>query len=161
MRVFAVFFAFVVSLSVSFAGEKPDNRDDLEKLQGVWRGRAVEIKGLSAPPSSAYSMILRFDKNTFAIEQDGRITVRGTFVLDTAQKQKTIDLTIADTLQAVNKGAQVLGIYEIEKDWFRLCTTKANGQDRPKRLVSKPGTTHTLFAFQREKVKPTVSPAAK
>lgn len=161
MRAFAVFFVFVVSLSVSPASEKSDNRDDLEKLQGVWRGRAVEIKGLSAPPSSAYGMMLRFDKNTFAIEQDGKITVRGTFALDPAQKLKTIDLTITDTLQAVNIGARVLGVYEIDKDWFRLCTTKANGQDRPKRLVSKTGTTHTFFAFQREKVKPTVSPTAK
>lgn len=161
MRALTVLFVFGVLLSASLASEKRDDRDDLEKLQGAWRGRELEIKGLSSPPSSAYGMMLRFEKKTFTIEQDGKVTVRGTFALDPAQKPKTIDLTIADTVQSVNKGAQVLGVYEVNKDRLRLCTTKANGQDRPKKLVSKPGTTHTLFTFQREKTKSAVSQGAK
>ncbi|MGH7171610.1 MAG: hypothetical protein ACRELG_15140, partial [Gemmataceae bacterium] len=78
-------------------------------------------------------------------------TVQGRYTLDPANKTKTIDLTITDTVQTVNKGAFVLGIYDLEKDQLRLCTTKANGQDRPKKLISKPGTTHSLFTFRKEK----------
>ena len=140
-----------VLVGVGPSGEKRDPLEDLQRIQGVWRGVELEIKGVSLPPPSARSMWLRFDKDTFTIEQGGKITVQGRYTLDPANKPKTIDLTITDTVQAVNRGALVLGVYELEKGQLRLCTTKANGQDRPKKLVSKHGTTHSLFTFQKEK----------
>jgi uncharacterized protein (TIGR03067 family) len=161
MRLAAMIFAFGVILSPSRAAEKPDDRADTEKLQGVWRGRSIDAKGLSLMPSSAYNLLLRFDKDSFTVEQEGQVTVRGTFALDPAQKPRTIDLTLKETVQTVNKGAVVRGIYEIDKDGLRLCTTKANGEDRPKRFVSKSGTPHTLFTFQREKGKTPVSKEKK
>jgi uncharacterized protein (TIGR03067 family) len=138
-------------LGVGRPGEKPNPLEDLQKIQGVWRGIELEIKGDSLPPPCARSLWLRFDKDTFTIEQGGKITVQGRYTIDPASKPKTIELTIIDTVQAVNKGALVLGIYELQKNQLRLCTTKANGQDRPKKLVSKRGTTHSLFTFQKEK----------
>jgi uncharacterized protein (TIGR03067 family) len=161
MRALAVLFVSGVLLSTSPAGEQRGDASDAEKLQGAWRGRSIEVKGMPLMPSSAYNMVLRFEKDTFAVEQEGKMTVRGTFVLDPARKPKTIDLTVTDTLQTVNKGALVLGIYEVEKDRLRLCTTKANGQDRPKRFGTKPGTPHTLFVFEREKAKTTAAPSKK
>lgn len=161
MRAVAVLFVSGVLLSASPAAEKRDDRVDSEKLQGVWRGRSIDVKGMPLMPSSAYNMLLRFEKDTFAIEQEGKVTVRGKFTLDPAQKPKTIDLTITDTMQSVNNGARVLGVYEVEKDRLRLCTTKANGEDRPKRFGTKPSTPHTLFTFQREKVKTAASQKTK
>jgi uncharacterized protein (TIGR03067 family) len=132
-------------------GGAHNDLDDLQKIQGAWRGIELEIKGDSLPPPSARSMRVRFDKDTFTIEQAGKLTVLGRYSIDPASKPKTIDLTIIETVQAVNKGALVLGIYELKKDQLKLCTTKANGQDRPKKLSTKRGTPHSLFTFQKEK----------
>jgi uncharacterized protein (TIGR03067 family) len=144
-------FVLLLFSSVVAAEEKRDERDDLAKLQGAWRGRDIEVKGMPSSLGSAFAMVLRFDKNTFTIEQDGKVAVRGTFTLDSNQKPKTIDMTITETMQTVNNGALVLGIYKLDKDELRLCTTKANGQDRPKRFSTKASVPHTLFTFQREK----------
>lgn len=130
---------------------KHDDGDDAVKILGVWRGMALEIKGMSLPPPAARGLRIRFDKDTFSIEQDGIITVQGRYSIDTTHKPKTIDLTITETVQTVNKGSLVLGVYALEKEQLRLCTTKANGEDRPKKLVSNHGTTHTLITFQKEK----------
>jgi uncharacterized protein (TIGR03067 family) len=151
MRLIAVAIVGGLLAGAGHAAEVPDERDDTQKLQGVWRGAELEIKGDTLPPTSARSMRLRFTKDNFTIEQGGKITVQGRYTLDPASKPKTIDLTIADTVQAVNKGAVVLGIYELEKNQLRLCTTKANDQDRPKKLATKRGTPHSLFTFQKEK----------
>lgn len=151
MRLIVVGVVSGLLMGAGHAAEVPDSGDDVQKLQGVWRGAELEIKGDTLPPPSARSLWLRFTKDTFVIEQSGKITVQGRYRIDSASKPKTIDLTITDTVQAVNKGAVVLGIYELEKDQLRLCTTKANDQERPKKLISKHGTTHSLFTFQKEK----------
>ncbi|MHB1425824.1 MAG: TIGR03067 domain-containing protein [Gemmataceae bacterium] len=130
---------------------KHEDGDDRVKMQGVWRGLALEIKGDALPPPAARSMRIRFDKDTFTIEQEGVLTVQGRYTIDSTHTPKTIDLTITETVQTVNKGSLVLGVYALEKDQLRLCTTKANGQERPKKLVSNHGTTHTLITFQKEK----------
>lgn len=154
MRALAVVLVLVLLPMAGRAADKRDERSDQEKLQGDWRGVALDVKGMPLPPSSARSLRLHIEKNTFAISQDGKITVRGTFALDPAHKPKTIDLTIADSVQAANKNAVVLGVYAFDKDQLLLCTTKANGQDRPKRLVSKQGSPHSLFTFRRESSPP-------
>ncbi len=128
-----------------------DNGDDVQKLQGTWRGVALEIKGDLLPPTSARTLWFHFEKDTFTIRQEGKITVEGSYTLDSSRKPKTIDLTITETVQAVNKGALVQGIYKLEKDRLWLCTTKANGEDRPKKFLSKRDAAHTLFTFQKEK----------
>jgi uncharacterized protein (TIGR03067 family) len=138
-------------LAAAPASEKEDPRDDVEKLQGAWRGESLQIKGNYLETPEAQSLRLFFEKDTFRIEQGGRVTVRGTFTLGAAQKPKTIDLAITDTVQAENKGAIVLGIYELDKGTLTLCTSKANGQDRPRRLASRASDTHTLFEFKRGK----------
>ncbi len=158
MRALAILFVLGTLASIGSAEEK---RDDREGIQGVWRGRAVEVKGLPSTLSSAVGMVLRFEKNTFTIEHEGKVAVRGTFALDPSHKPKTIDFTIEESLQASNKGAQVWGIYKLDKDELRLCTTKANGQDRPKRFSTKQSVPHTLFAFQREKAEAMDSSKAK
>jgi uncharacterized protein (TIGR03067 family) len=138
-------------LAAAPASENDDPREDLDKLQGAWRGDSLQIKGDYLPMSEASSLRLLFAKDTFRVEQGGRVTVRGTFTLDASQKPKTIDLAITETVQAENQGTMVLGIYELGKGTLRICTTKANGQDRPKKLASRAGSTHTLFTFKREK----------
>jgi uncharacterized protein (TIGR03067 family) len=138
-------------LGAGHAAEVPDSGDDAQKLQGAWRGAELEIKGDKLPPTSARSLRLRFTKDTFTIEQGGKITVQGRYTIDAASKPKTIDLTITDTVQAVNKGAVVLGIYALEKNQLKLCTTKANDQERPKKLTTKRGIPHSLFTFLNEK----------
>lgn len=128
-----------------------DRSGDIQNIQGVWRGLAIEIKGDPLTPPSARSMRIRFDKDSFTIQQEGRITTQGRYTIDPTHYPATIDLTITDTVQTVNTGAIVLGVYALEKDRLKLCTTKANGQDRPKRFTSKRGTAHTFFTFQKEK----------
>ncbi|MGH7226018.1 MAG: hypothetical protein ACRELF_22605, partial [Gemmataceae bacterium] len=86
-----------VLFGVGRPGEKRDPLEDLQRIQGVWRGAELEIKGDSLPPTSARSLWLRFDNGTFTIEQGGKITVQGRYTLDPANKTKTIDLTITDT----------------------------------------------------------------
>jgi uncharacterized protein (TIGR03067 family) len=151
MRLIAVGIACGLLVGTGYGAEVPDAGDDSQKLQGVWRGSELEIKGDTMPPTSARSLRLRFSKDTFTIEQGGKITVQGRYTIDSASKPKTIDLTITDSVQAVNKGAVILGIYALEKNQLKLCTTKANDQDRPKKLATKHGIPHSLFTFQKEK----------
>jgi uncharacterized protein (TIGR03067 family) len=138
-------------LAAAPAKENDDLREDNDKLQGAWRGDSLQIKGDYLPISEASSLRLLFAKDTFRVEQGGRVTVRGTFTLDATQKPKTIDLAITQTVQAENQGTMVLGIYELGKGTLTICTTKANGQDRPKKLASRAGSTHTVFTFKRAK----------
>lgn len=138
-------------LAAAPPAENDDPRDDSEKLQGTWRGESLQIKGNYSPTMEARSLRLRFEKDTFRVEQGGKLTARGTFTLDAAQKPKTIDLSITETVQDENKDTKVLGIYDVSKDTLTLCTTKANGQDRPKKLATQTGAPHTLFTFTREK----------
>jgi uncharacterized protein (TIGR03067 family) len=138
-------------LAAAPTSENDEPRQDSEKLQGAWRGDSLQIKGNYVPTPEARSLWLFFTKDTFRVEQGGRVTVRGTFTLDATQKPKTIDLAITETVQSENKGTMVLGIYELGKGTLTLCTTKADGQDRPKKLASQAASTHTLFTFKREK----------
>jgi uncharacterized protein (TIGR03067 family) len=138
-------------LAAAPASENDDPREDMERLEGAWRGDSLQIKGNYLLTQEARSLLLLFAKDTFRVEQGGRVTVKGTFTLDATHKPKTIDLAITETVQAENKGTMVLGIFELDKSTLTLCTTKANGLDRPKKLASRAGSTHTLFTFKREK----------
>ncbi|HTU23498.1 MAG TPA: TIGR03067 domain-containing protein [Gemmataceae bacterium] len=151
MRLIAMVAVSGLLMAAGPVAEMRDDGDDIPKLQGVWRSFELEIQGESLPPDCARSMWLRFHKDSFTIEQGGKITVQGRYTINPASKPKTIDLTITDTVKVVNKGALVLGVYELKNNQLRLCTTKANGQDRPKALVSKRGTAHFLFTFLKEK----------
>src|SRR5947209_4442929 len=91
MRLTVVVTLSGLLLAAGPAEKVQDDRDDTQKLQGVWRGVELEIKGGSMPPPSARSMRLRFEQETFTIEQGGKITVQGRYTIDPASNPKTID----------------------------------------------------------------------
>ena len=77
---------------------------------------------------------------------DCRIQV-GTQELDPSKSPKTIDMTLTE---GPNKGAIMLGIYEIDADTLKACFDP-QGKTRPTEFKSTPGSANFLNIHKRMK----------
>jgi len=71
----------------------------------------------------------------------------GTQKLDPSKSPKTIDMTLTE---GPNKGAVMLGIYEIDGDTLKACFDP-QGKKRPTEFKSAPGSAHFLNIHKRIK----------
>lgn len=69
----------------------------------------------------------------------------GTQKLDPSKSPKTIDMTLTE---GPNKGAVMLGIYEIDGDTLKACFDP-QGKKRPTEFKSAPGSAHFLNIHKR------------
>jgi uncharacterized protein (TIGR03067 family) len=132
--------------------ETPHPEWELEKLQGCWRGSALEVKGETRSWYEARTLQFAFVKNTFTVKQGDRVIAQGYFRIDLSKRPRAIDLAITETVQEENKGRVVQGIYEVNGLDLKLCTTRSAGGERPKKLSTSrySNTTETLFTLKKE-----------
>jgi len=121
--------------------------EEMKKFQGTWRQIAYEKDGAKEPlDEQGWEPRVTFVDDTFiVILADGRIAIKGTYILDPTQEPKAVDWT--DTF-GEDEGKTFLAIYSLEGDRLIFCAADA-GQERPTEFTTKPG--QVLRVSQREK----------
>jgi uncharacterized protein (TIGR03067 family) len=129
---------------------KDDAKKDQEALQGTWRPVSSE-QGGKDQTDEAKDHTLTFEKDTFTVKKGDEVRVKGTFKLDPSKKPKAIDMTVTQGPRDDDKGKELHGIYELDKDTLKWCTSEPGGEARPKGFATKEGTKDLLVTLKKEK----------
>src|SRR5690348_6922028 len=100
------------------ADDKADVEKELKKFQGTWTFESVETGGKQEPAADFKGMTVIFEGGKYTVKKGDEVIQVGTQKLDPSKSPKTLDVTVADGL---NKGALMLGIYEITGDTLKVC----------------------------------------
>ena len=136
-----------------------DTKTDAELLQGSWQCVSLNY-GEDFMEAFKDHAVLVIDKDKFDISLMNIVgkTIPqgfGKFTLDPSKKPKTIDTTYIADAKTGQKEAFEYGIYELDQDTFKWCTTTRGKEDRPKEFTS--GTlngkdkAYSLWVFKRKK----------
>jgi uncharacterized protein (TIGR03067 family) len=117
-------------------------KTDIDRIQGSWKTNKVEVEGKPPPPEFVEKGKFVFKGSKVSIFQDDKVTEEATFVLDSAKKPPTIDLTAT---AGPGKGKITYGIYRLEGDTLTLCI----GDKRPSEFKGQG--TAGLLQFKRVK----------
>lgn len=123
-----------------------DAKKDLEKCQGTWVPVLYEVDGKPAADEekAKIELVIKGDQSTLSKGKEPR---HGSYKLSPGKKPKELDILLTD---GPDKGKTLPAIYEIEGDILKICLART-GKDRPKELVSKPGSGHVLEVWKRRK----------
>jgi len=130
-------------------------KSDLDQLQGTWTILTLEIDGVEMPAGAPGGSKIAVKGDQFTTISMGA-EYRGTIALDSAKSPKTFDLKFTT---GPEKGNTSLGIYELDKDSWKICLTVA-GHTRPLTFATKPGSSHALETLRRDTDTPKAKPPA-
>jgi uncharacterized protein (TIGR03067 family) len=140
----------VVCTASGRSGARGDDQADVEKelkkLQGAWTFESVEVGGKEQPAAEFKDMTVTFEGAKFTVKKGSDVIQVGTDKLDLSKSPKTVDVTVVEGL---NKGAVMLGIYEISGDTLKVCFDP-EGKKRPTEFKSASGS-QTLVVHKRVK----------
>jgi uncharacterized protein (TIGR03067 family) len=136
----------VVVLAVGLSAAVADEKAELEKFNGTWKGVSVVTDGKEMPKAEAEAVRLTVKGEKYTLKI-GNEEIEGTHKLDPTKTPKHIE---AVRTKGPNKGEKLLGIYELEGDTYRACFA-APGKDRPTEFKSAPGSGQRVLSFKREK----------
>jgi uncharacterized protein (TIGR03067 family) len=139
----------VTALAVGLLLAADDAKKDKEQLQGTWRPVSAEQEGKAQPDAKEH--LLTFEGDTFTIKRGDQLFVKGTFTLDPSKTPKVIDMKVTEGRREEDKGKEVRGIYELDKDTLKWCTAEPGGKDRPKEFAAKEGSNDLFVTLKREK----------
>ena len=129
------------------AGDKADVEKELKKFHGVWTFASVEAGGKKAPAADFQGMTVTFAGDKYTVKKGDEVIQVGRQKLDPSRSPKTIDVTVTEGL---NKGAVMLGIYEIDGDTLKVCFDEG-GKERPTEFRSTPGSQTFVNVHKRVK----------
>jgi uncharacterized protein (TIGR03067 family) len=129
------------------AGDKADVEKELQKFQGTWTFESAEAGGRQLPAGDLKGLVLIFEGDKHTVKKGDEVVRVGTQKLDPSKSPKAIDVTITE---GVNKGAVMLGIYEITGDTLKVCFD-AEGKKRPTEFKSAPGSETFVNIHKRAK----------
>jgi uncharacterized protein (TIGR03067 family) len=140
-------------LFLALVPSAPAPPEKADKLQGIWKVTAVESRGTALPPALRAAN----DRSTLVVVGNEYVfgAHAGTVKFDL--EKKTADLTITEGRY---KGIVLPGLIELSGDTLKLAipTPRVPGRgaraaaapERPKDLKTDEGTSHTLYAFERD-----------
>ena len=128
------------------ADDKAEVGKELKKFHGVWTFESVEAGGKKAPADGFKGMTVTFAGDKYKVKKGDEVIQSATQKLDPSRSPKTIDVTVDEGL---NKGAVMLGIYEISGDTLKVCFD-AEGKKRPTEFKTSSGS-QTLVVHKRVK----------
>jgi uncharacterized protein (TIGR03067 family) len=128
------------------AGEKAGVEKELKKFQGTWTFESVQTGGKEAPAAEFKGMTVTFEGDKYTVKKGDEVIQAGTEKLDPSKSPKTLDVKVTEGL---NKGAVMLGIYEISGDTLKVCFD-AEGKKRPTEFKSASGS-QTFVVHKRVK----------
>lgn len=129
--------------------KEDEAKKDAEKLQGTWKVVSIEEGGRVV--TEKVSLTVTFDKDTLVMSGDGRQAIKGTFKLDPSKKPKAIDVTITQGKREQDGGKVLQGIYELDKDTLKWCTSDPGEKERPGEFSTKSGSKTVLFKLEKDK----------
>jgi uncharacterized protein (TIGR03067 family) len=129
------------------ADDKADVEKELKKFQGTWTFESVETGGKEEPAAEFKGMTVTFEGDQFTVRKGDEVILAGTQKLDPSRSPKTLDVTVAEGL---NKGAVMLGIYEISGDTLKVCFDP-EGKKRPTEFKSASGSQTFVNVHKRVK----------
>jgi uncharacterized protein (TIGR03067 family) len=144
MRLYALLIGAAVLLVAADA--KDEEKKDIERFQGTWVFKSVEIGGQPVDIKLFKGASLTLDGTKFTQKEGDRVS-HGTYKIDVSKKPKTLDVTFDDGPQ---KGKTIQGIYELEGDTYKACFD-LSGKERPTKFESKKGTALVVEVLKREK----------
>ena len=133
--------------SVALADDKADLEKEVRKFQGTWTFESSEAGGTQLPADDLKTLILTFEGDKHTVKKGDEVIQVGIQKLDPSKSPKTIDVTMTE---GPNKGAVMLGIYEIDGDTLRVCFDP-QGKKRPTEFKSAPGSENFVNVHKRLK----------
>ena len=128
------------------ADDKADVEKELKKFQGTWTFESVEAGGKKLPADQFKGITVTFEGAKYAVKKGDEVVEAATQKLDPSKSPKTLDAKVTD---GPNKGAVILGIYEISGDTLKVCFDP-EGKKRPTEFKGESGA-HTLVVHKRVK----------
>ena len=128
------------------ADDKADVEKELKKFHGTWTFESVETGGKKEPAAQFKGMTVTFEGDKYAVKKGDEVIQACTLKLDPSKSPKTLDATVAEGL---NKGAVIVGIYEISGDTLKVCFDP-EGKKRPTEFKGASGS-ETLVVHKRVK----------
>lgn len=119
-------------------------KDDLEKLQGAWAVRSLEVEGQLMPESMTDGAQIVIKGKRFTSTGMGA-TYEGSLELNPTSKPAQLDLKFD---AGPEKGAVNLGIYKFQGENWTLCLA-TRGDARPSKFASTPGSGFALEVLAR------------
>jgi len=129
------------------ADDKADLEKELRKFQGTWTFESSEAGGKELAAGELKGLILVFEGDKHTVKKGNEVIQVGTQKLDPSKSPKAIDVTLTE---GVNKGAVMLGIYEINGDTLKVCFD-AEGKKRPTQFKSAPASKTFVNVHKRLK----------
>ena len=118
--------------------------DDLEKLQGAWAVRSLEVEGQPMPESMIDGAQIVIKGKRFTSTGMGA-TYKGSLEINPSTKPPQLDLKFD---AGPEKGNTNLGIYKFEGKNWKLCLA-TRGDIRPSKFASTPGSGFALEVLAR------------
>jgi len=113
-------FCVVGFAAFGWSGAPADDKAELEKevrkFQGAWTFESSETGGKAIPPGELKGLIIIFEGDKHTIKMGDEMIQVGVQKLDPSKSPKAIDVTMTE---GPNKGAVMLGIYEIDGDTLK------------------------------------------
>ena len=129
------------------ADDKAGVEKELKKFQGTWTFESVAAGGKEVPAAEFKGMTVTFEGDKYTVMKGDEVIQVGTEKLDPSKSPKTVDVTVAEGL---NKGAVMLGIYEISGDTLKVCFDP-EGKKRPTEFKSASGSQTFVNVHKRVK----------
>jgi uncharacterized protein (TIGR03067 family) len=129
------------------ADDRADVDKELKKFHGVWTFESAEAGGKKTPADELKGLTVTFAGDTYTVRKGDEVIQAGTQKLDPSKSPKAIDVTVTEGL---NKGAVMLGIYEIDGDTLRVCFDEG-GKKRPTEFKSAAGSETFVNVHKRAK----------
>jgi penicillin amidase len=117
------------------------------ELEGEWSMVSGEIEGRKLPEAYVKTGKRIVKGNLTTVTINGQTMMKATFTVDATKKPKTIDFTMVG---GFSKGAQQLGIYELDGDTFRSCFASP-GKERPTDFSTSAGDGRTFSVWKKVK----------
>jgi uncharacterized protein (TIGR03067 family) len=109
------------------ADDKADVEKERQKFQGTWTIESSVTGATDIPADQLKEFILIFEGDKHTLKHGDKVFQVGTQKIDPSKSPKTIDVTMTE---GPNKGAVMLGIYEIDGDTLKVCFDP-EGKKRP------------------------------
>jgi uncharacterized protein (TIGR03067 family) len=131
----------------ALADDEADLEIEIRKFQGTWTIESSETGGMMLPADQLKGFILTYEGDKHTVKNGDQVIQVGTQKIDPSKSPKAIDVTMTE---GPNKGAVMLGIYEIDGDTLKVCFD-AGGNTRPTEFKSPPGSATFVNVHKRVK----------